>query len=140
MSPTYPAPGKGAAVTSVRGLAAICLDSHDPAALALFYATLLGAPYEVDDDGQGASVQLPEGPNIDCLPVLGHKIVKNRVHIDFRAADLDAAVAHAVTLGATLAPDIYEGDRWVVLRDPQGNEFCFLRPRPDGAIRSSLGD
>jgi len=34
----------------------------------------------------------------------------------------------AVGLGATAAPDVYSGERWVVLRDPEGNEFCLLPP------------
>ena len=39
------------------------------------------------------------------------------------------ATTQALALGATRADDIYAGGRWQVLRDPEGNEFCLLRPR-----------
>jgi hypothetical protein len=45
-------------------------------------------------------------------------------------AELAAATTQAVALGATRADDVYDGGRWQVLRDPEGNEFCLLRPRP----------
>ena len=120
--------------SSIAGIAAICIDCADPPALARFYAALLGAPTVIDDDGDAGLFDLP-GPNIDFLKVPDRKSVKNRVHLDFRATDVEAAVTQALSLGATLAPDIYDGDQWVVLRDPEGNEFCFLRPRQDGAVR-----
>jgi hypothetical protein len=43
--------------------------------------------------------------------------------------DFATAVEQALALGATRADDIYAGGRWQVLRDPEGNEFCILRPR-----------
>jgi predicted enzyme related to lactoylglutathione lyase len=39
------------------------------------------------------------------------------------------ATTQAVALGATRADDVYDGGRWQILRDPEGNEFCLLRPR-----------
>ena len=118
---------------SVGGLAAICVDCADPAALARFYAALLGAPTVIDTDGDAGVFDLP-GPNIDFLKVPEGKAGKNRLHLDLRATDMEAALSLALSLGATLAPDVYDGDRWVVLRDPEGNEFCFLRPRQDGRV------
>ena len=47
-----------------------------------------------------------------------------------RPADLATATDQALALGATRADDVYAGGRWQVLRDPEGNEFCLLRPRP----------
>ena len=58
------------------------------------------------------------------------KVVKNRVHLDLRPEDRDAEVARAEALGATRV-DIGQGiQTWVVLADPEGNEFCILRSRP----------
>ena len=43
----------------------------------------------------------------------------------------EEAIARAVSLGATSANDIYRGDEWKVHRDPEGNEFCIIRPEPE---------
>ena len=55
---------------------------------------------------------------------------KNRVHLDFSAADLDAEVARLVDLGATETArhGVGGGFRWVVLADPDGNAFCVAAP------------
>jgi predicted enzyme related to lactoylglutathione lyase len=47
--------------------------------------------------------------------------VKNRVHLDLRAADVDAEVERLVRLGAQVLAKIED---WVVLADPEGDEFC----------------
>jgi predicted enzyme related to lactoylglutathione lyase len=115
-------PGNG-----ISGLAAVAVDSTDPHALAVFWQRLVGG--EVGDDEDGDTML--EGGLVDMIfmrvpePTAG----KNRVHIDLRAADHAAAVAFAREAGATLANDVYEGPRWQVLRDPEGNEFCILHPR-----------
>jgi hypothetical protein len=129
MDQLIPAPARPSAVS---GVAAICVDCADPLALAGFYSALLGAPIAIDN-GDAGLYDLP-GPNIDFLKVPDGKVGKNRLHLDLRATDMDAAVGLALSLGATLAPDVYDGDDWIVLRDPEGNEFCFLRPRPDGRV------
>jgi predicted enzyme related to lactoylglutathione lyase len=70
------------------------------------------------------------------MPVPESKQVKNRVHVDFGADDVQAAVDRLVAMGATFAweedfpPE--SGYRNVVLRDPEGNEFCVSGP-PDAA-------
>jgi len=57
------------------------------------------------------------------------KAVKNRLHLDFRPADQEAEVARLLELGARHA-DVGQGDEtWVVLADPEGNEFCVLSSR-----------
>jgi len=60
------------------------------------------------------------------------KQVKNRLHLDLApmaGEDHEAAVQRIVDLGATRA-DVGQGDvPWVVLADPEGNEFCVLTPR-----------
>lgn len=47
------------------------------------------------------------------------------MHLDLAAADLDAAQAHALNLGAVLAPEQPSPDRWRVLLDPAGHPFCL---------------
>ncbi|HVF04911.1 MAG TPA: VOC family protein [Frankiaceae bacterium] len=117
-------------MNALQGLAAIGFDcTGDPAALARWWQGLLGGEVEVDDEG--ATLRVPGWPNLDFFRVPEPKTVKNRLHLDIRATDYDAAVAAALAHGATRADDVYEGDRWQVLRDPEGNEFCILRPRPD---------
>ena len=54
---------------------------------------------------------------------------KNRLHLDLRPDDQDAEVGRLVRLGASRV-DVGQGDvSWVVLADPEGNEFCVLRSR-----------
>ena len=65
---------------------------------------------------------------IDFLRVPEAKSFKNRLHLDLRSTDLAEATEQAIALGATRADDIYDGGQWQVLRDPEGNEFCILRP------------
>jgi predicted enzyme related to lactoylglutathione lyase len=55
--------------------------------------------------------------------------VKNRLHFDLHVEDFEAALARALSLGASPADDIFVGDRWRVFRDPEGNEFCIIRPK-----------
>jgi predicted enzyme related to lactoylglutathione lyase len=57
------------------------------------------------------------------------KQAKSRLHLDFRPDDQDAEVARLVAHGARRV-DIGQGEQsWVVLADPEGNEFCVLSPR-----------
>jgi Glyoxalase-like domain len=112
---------------AVVGIAALAVDCAEPAALAGWWRRLLGGSVEVDDDGDATLYVLDE-LNIDFLRVPEAKTVKNRLHLDLRTADLGAAVEQAVALGATRADDVYDGGVWQVLRDPEGNEFCLLRP------------
>ena len=106
---------------------AVAFDANDPAGLAGFWAALVGGSVQVDDDGD-AFVRGAAAPPLDFLRVSEEKSAKNRIHLDLTVPDVAAAVAVAVGLGATAAPDVYSGERWVVLRDPEGNEFCLLPP------------
>jgi hypothetical protein len=63
------------------------------------------------------------------VPVEEPKTVKNRLHLDFRPDDQQAEVERLLGLGATRA-DVGQGEQsWVVLADPEGNEFCVLAAR-----------
>jgi hypothetical protein len=54
------------------------------------------------------------------------KMVKNRVHLDLTADDVDVEVARLVGLGASVAPS-QPNDDLVLMHDPEGNEFCIIR-------------
>jgi catechol 2,3-dioxygenase-like lactoylglutathione lyase family enzyme len=116
---------------AVVGIAALAIDCADPPELAAWWSRLLGGEVEVDEDGDATlhTLQTPDGLNIDFVAVPDTKTVKNRLHLDLRSTDLEEATRQAEALGATRADDIYDGGRWQVMRDPEGNEFCFLRPR-----------
>ena len=113
---------------AIVGVAALAIDCHDPPELARWWSRLLGGTVEVDDDGD-ATLYTLDDLTIDFLRVPKAKTGKNRLHLDLRTTDLAAAIEQAIALGATRADDVYDGGIWQVLRDPEGNEFCLLRPR-----------
>ncbi|MDQ1713667.1 MAG: hypothetical protein QOE45_3117 [Frankiaceae bacterium] len=116
-------------MNGLAGLAALAIDcTDDPVPLARWWQGLVGGEIEVDGDGD-ASLQADGYPRLDFLRVPDVKSVKNRLHLDLRATDFDAAVAAALAHGATRADDVYTGTSWAALRDTYGNEFCILRPR-----------
>jgi predicted enzyme related to lactoylglutathione lyase len=113
---------------AVVGVAVVSIDAADPAVLGRFWQAMLGGELEVDTDGD-ATLRTHDGPHFDFLRVPEPKTVKNRLHLDLLSTDLAAATEQAMTLGATRADDFYDGGTWQVMRDPEGNEFCILRPR-----------
>ena len=118
----------GEEAPAIVGVAALAVDCAEPESLARWWSRLLGGSVEVDADGV-ATLDTPDGLSIDFVRVPEPKTVKNRLHLDLRGSDLSAATDQALALGATRADDIYDGGRWQVMRDPEGNEFCILRPR-----------
>ena len=120
----------------------LAIDAHDPVAQGRWWGELLGWKVEVDevthDDEVGAEDEVavvpPEGTRASellFLKVPEGKQVKNRLHLDLRPDDQDAEVARAEAMGARRI-DIGQGPEvtWVVLADPEGNEFCILRALP----------
>jgi predicted enzyme related to lactoylglutathione lyase len=69
-------------------------------------------------------------PGLDFVRLEEAKKSKSRLHLDFRPDDQDAEVARLLDHGAQRV-DIGQGDQasWVVLADPEGNEFCILSQR-----------
>jgi Glyoxalase-like domain len=114
---------------AIVGIAALAIDCTDPLGLAHWWRRLLGGSIDVDPQGDVVTLHTPAGLAIDFLRVPEPKTGKNRLHLDVRSHDFVTAVEQALALGATRANDIYAGGRWQVLRDPEGNEFCILRPR-----------
>ncbi|MEO6712713.1 MAG: VOC family protein [Mycobacteriales bacterium] len=112
---------------SIAGIACVGIDCADPPALAQWWQQLLGGRLETYDDGD-ARLYPPDGRVIDFYQVPDGKTVKNRLHFDLASTDYRKAVKEAIALGATTADDVYDGTSWQVLRDPEGNEFCILKP------------
>ncbi|MGH9229305.1 MAG: VOC family protein [Acidimicrobiales bacterium] len=119
--------------TRAGAVAAIVLDTPDPRALAAFWAAAAGWPIVGQGDDHAALARPDDmGPRLELIQVTDPKVAKNRVHIDvapYAADDQAAEVSRIRGLGATPA-DIGQGEQtWVVLADPDGNEFCVLSPR-----------
>jgi catechol-2,3-dioxygenase len=112
----------------------LSIDAHDIRAQGRFWAAVLD--YEViseEDDEVQIAGPPGTGPTLVFAPVPEAKTVKNRLHIDVTPSDRDrdAEVERLIALGARRA-DVGQGDvTWVVLADPEGNEFCVLRGRVD---------
>jgi Glyoxalase-like domain len=122
----------------------VVVDCHDVKAQSRWWAEVLGwqIAYEADDEvvvapphQLDASREIPRaerGPGLIFVPVPESKTLKNRLHIDLSPAsddDQEAEVSHLESLGARRV-DIGQGEvSWVVLADPEGNEFCVLTPR-----------
>jgi Glyoxalase-like domain len=69
-------------------------------------------------------------PGLLFVSVPEAKTVKNRLHLDFRPIDRDAEVDRLLALGASRA-NVGQGEQpWIVLSDPEGNEFCVLGEQP----------
>ncbi|MBA2573464.1 MAG: VOC family protein [Nocardioidaceae bacterium] len=110
------------------------IDCLDPKTLAAFWREALGwrLTYEGDDEyalepAEG-SPQDGVAPDLLFLKVPEGKTVKNRLHLDLRPVDQAAEVQRLASLGAS-SIDIGQGEpTWVVMADPEGNEFCVLSP------------
>lgn len=105
----------------------LVVDAADPVALGTWWAEALGWAVVEDDPDEFEIRPAPDQlPGLLFLRVPESKAGKNRLHLDFRPDDRDAEVTRLLDLGATRA-DIGQGDQtWVVLHDPEGNEFCVL--------------
>ncbi len=108
----------------------VVIDARDPVALGGWWAEALGWVV-VNDDPAEFELRPADGrpPGLLFEPVGEPKRGKNRVHLDVRPDDQRAEVERLVALGAARV-DIGQGDvSWVVLADPEGNEFCVLSDR-----------
>ena len=110
----------------------LVIDCAEPERVAAFWAEVLA--YRVTErDEESVLLEGPEGsgPGLLFQTVPEPKSVKNRLHIDVnpRDRDQDEEVERLIALGARRV-DIGQGEQtWVVLADPEGNEFCVLRTR-----------
>lgn len=122
----------------------LAIDCADPVGLADFWCAVLGYQVQGEDDGwitigpppaaaspDGERRRGPAAPTLAFAPVPEAKTVKNRLHIDVNPTDRDQAdeVQRLLDLGARRV-DVGQGEvSWVVLADPEGNEFCVLASR-----------
>jgi|SRR5580658_9161198 predicted enzyme related to lactoylglutathione lyase len=114
-------------------VAAIVVDSADPDQEARFWSAAAGWPAgEQRDDLIPLRSPDGQGPYLEFLPSADPKQVKNRVHLDvapFAGGDQVLEADRLRGLGAVPA-DVGQGEvSWVVLADPDGQEFCVLSPR-----------
>jgi len=111
-------------------IAAIAIDAVQPRLVADFWCHVLGWRVVDEDDGV-VSIGPSDGtgPTIDVAPVPESKTVKNRLHLDLRADGVPTAdeLERLLGLGACRT-DVGQGAdaTWLVLSDPEGNEFCLL--------------
>ncbi|GAA3827185.1 VOC family protein [Streptomyces phyllanthi] len=109
----------------------IVVDAHDLPALAGFWCRVLDWRVLCEaDEGIVIGAHEHAAPGLCFVPVSERKTVKNRLHIDLAPDDQAAEVDRVLALGARRV-DVGQGDdaTWVVLADPEGNEFCVLRPQ-----------
>jgi predicted enzyme related to lactoylglutathione lyase len=111
----------------------VVVDAHDLPGLARFWSQALGwsvlseRPREVVI---GPDENAPVG--MCFMPVTDEKTVKNRVHLDLTtdASDRDEEIERLLALGARRVDIGQTGEEsWTVLADPEGNEFCVIRPK-----------
>lgn len=119
----------------------LAIDCADPNGLARFWCSVLD--YEVHDEGDGiVTIGSPLGPEdknrrgpvaptLTFARVPEGKTVKNRLHLDVNPTDReqDDEVRRLLSLGARHADVGQDDESWVVLADPEGNEFCVLAGR-----------
>jgi predicted enzyme related to lactoylglutathione lyase len=111
----------------------IVIDTHDLPGLAGFWTQALG--WQVLSARER---EIVIGPDVNAsvgicfMPVSDAKTVKNRVHVDLTtsAADRDQEIERLLVLGACRVDVGQTGEEsWTVLADPEGNEFCVVRPK-----------
>ncbi len=112
----------------------VCVDARDPSSLATFWQSVLGwrrtheEPDEVVLEPPMGSAEDGVVPDLLFLKVDDPKTVKNRLHIDLRPDDQQAEVERLEALGAARVSVGQTAEAtWVVLADPEGNEFSVLR-------------
>lgn len=117
-------------------LTEIVIDCLDPQKIAEFWSAVLDWPLQKTDNGDlwlSATGDFTARPFIVFEPVTEPKMVKDRIHLDINPHGCDQAeeLERLLALGATRA-DVGQVDvPWIVLADPEGNEFCLLSRRTD---------
>jgi predicted enzyme related to lactoylglutathione lyase len=113
----------------------LVIDAAEPQALASFWEAALGWR-RTHDTASEVALEPPEHsiedgvvPDLLFVKVPEGKSGKNRLHLDLRPADQEAEVARLEALGARRT-SVGQADEasWVVMQDPEGNEFCVLQP------------
>ena len=116
----------------------LAIDCADPAVLARFWCAVLGYEVRAREEGtvtigppaapEHGDRPGPVPPIVTFAAVPEPKTVKNRMHIDLSPSDREQhdEIHRLLELGARPV-DVGQGEQsWVVLADPEGNEFCVL--------------
>ena len=112
------------------------VDSRDAHAQSVFWGAVLGLTEDPDDPNEPGHEECmlvgPDGsPQLLFIEVPESRTVKNRLHLDLVPVEgtRDEELDRLLTLGARVVDDLRrpDGSGWVVLADPEGNEFCLLR-------------
>ena len=107
---------------------------HNPLLLAEFWSAVLEYETENRPVIVGATSKPRDGavPHIAFIKAPEAKTAKNRLHLDIQPVDgaMESEVERLVELGATRIDVFNEpSETWTVMNDPEGNEFCVLKPR-----------
>lgn len=106
----------------------ITFDCTDPVTLSGWWAENFGGTTHELLPGEFIAVATSEGPRLGFQKVPDPTLGKNRVHLDFDVEDLAVEVARLTAAGASEIErhSFGENFHWVVLADPEGNEFCVV--------------
>ena len=137
-------PGRTQAGRVTARISHTTIDCRDAYALSLFWAGVLDFAEDPDDPNEPGHeecmISAPDGgQRLLFIQVPEAKTVKNRLHLDLVPAEgtRDEELARLLALGARTVDDLRrpDGTGWVVLADPEGNEFCILRGAAERAVR-----
>ncbi len=112
------------------------IDCHDAHAQSVWWAEVLDMQQDPRDPNEPGHEECmifsPDGrTRLLFIEVPDDKQVKNRIHLDLRPTDVTQKdeIERVLALGATVVSDLRtpQGLGWMVLADPEGNEFCILR-------------
>jgi len=118
----------------------ITIDCENPKLLADFWAAALDWKITFEDEYEVCIELLDGSPEVGRIPDIlfikntDKRTVKNRLHLDLRPQDQTAEVARLEALGAKrieIGQSSDEDTTWIVMADPEGNEFCVLRARSE---------
>ncbi|MEV4874412.1 VOC family protein [Streptomyces cyaneofuscatus] len=108
---------------------ALVIDAADPELLAAFWSELLGRPV-VDRTGPYVWLRRENGQALGFQRTDEPKSVKNRMHVDISSPDPAAEQSRVEALGGRRLEEYADGG-FLVMADPEGNEFCVI---PEGSV------
>jgi predicted enzyme related to lactoylglutathione lyase len=106
----------------------VIVDCENPNRVARFWAALLERPID-GEKGPYVWLERRAGIGLGFQKVLDPKATKNRMHVDVAVADMSTAVSAIEALGGRRLPG-YERGGFLVMADPEGNEFCLIPEAP----------
>jgi catechol-2,3-dioxygenase len=112
----------------IGALHAIVMDVNHLDTCGTFWSQMLGMEVLFQDDNYLRLGRHGDHPTLLLQKVAERHQEKNRVHIDLDVSDLEASVKHAQELGGRQLQSVSQyGIEWIVMADPDGNEFCLVK-------------